>query len=75
MSPLQITINVSTTCPTCETYPLAVIDGQQVNECAFCYARTVRALSEHYGNQRLYVYAGLLDAAIEITVSEELARR
>lgn len=74
MSPLQITVNVSTTCPTCETYPLAVIDGHQVEECAYCYARTVRMLSETYGNFRLNDYAGQLDAAIEITVSEELGR-
>lgn len=74
MSPLQITINVSTTCPTCETYPLAVVNGKQVDECAYCYARSVRGLSELYGDYRLNAYADRLDAAIEITVSEELGR-
>jgi len=75
MAQLQITANVSTTCPTCQTYPLAVVNGQQVDECAYCYARSVRAVSEFYGDYRLNAYADLLDAAIEITVTEELARR
>lgn len=70
-----ISANVSSTCPTCHHYPLAVINGQQVEECAYCYARSVRALSEHFGNQRLNIWASVLDAAIEISVSEELARR
>ncbi len=75
MSQLQISANVSTTCPTCQTYPLAVIDGRQVEECAYCYTRTVHQLALRFENFPLFDYAGQLDAALEISVAEELARR
>jgi hypothetical protein len=52
-----------------------VVNGHQVEECAYCYARSVRALSEYFGDYRLNGWADLLDAAIETNVSEELARR
>ncbi len=70
-----ITTNTSATCPTCHTYPLAVINGRQVDECAYCYARSVRALSEWFGDYKLNGWADILDAAIEVNVAEELARR
>lgn len=70
-----ITHNVSTTCPTCHTFPLAVIDGCQVDECAYCYARSVRKCSDAFESIYLLGYAGQLDAAIEISVAEELDRR
>lgn len=70
-----ISTNDSTICPTCQTYPLAVINGRQVDGCAYCYARSIRALSESLGDYKLNGWADILDAAIEISVTEELARR
>ena len=57
--------NPSVICKTCDTNPVATLNGRQVDECALCYARTVRVLSEWYGDYWLNGKADDLDAAIE----------
>jgi len=71
--------NQSVICKTCHTSPVATIDGRQVEECAPCYARSVRWLAMFFQDFTLMLAADRLDTAIElgklISIEEELARR
>jgi len=71
--------NQSVICQTCHTSPVATIDGRQVEECAPCYARSVRWLAMFFQDFTLFRAADNLDTAIEhaqlISIEEELARR
>jgi hypothetical protein len=79
MAQFKLGCNVSVLCPTCQTNPVATINGRQVSECAPCYARSIRLLGEYFSDLSLYIASGNLEAAIErsttITIEEELARR
>ena len=46
--PITLTANHAMTCPTCQHFPCAVIDGCEVDECIYCHTQTVRFVSETF---------------------------
>ncbi len=79
MTQITLGVNPRVICKTCHTNPVATINACQVEECAECYAISVRWLASFFQDFTLLVAADRLDTAIEqgklISIEEELARR